>query len=631
MRLILTILFFWYFTANATNYYVSNTGSDVANGISTATAWQTIAKVNVTATSGDSVFLKRGDTWNEQLRPSSSNIYFGAYGSGNKPLITGLQTVSLTNVGNIWSGIAANSVKNLNTVLVNGQIRAKGRYPNTGYLTVNSYTGDSIINTSLTGTPSYVGKEIVVRCASWVIDVTKVITQTTGILKVSPKLTYAGLGGNGYFFQNDSTFLDVQGEWSFDSATKKLCVYSTINPIVQISTIDTLVWLRQKNYITFDNISFQGANKAGFQLDTARHITIQNCSINYSGTLGISGGKSEYVSILNDSIQNSLSGAVYLLSVDPRNLMIDTCNYATITGNYIKNTSTLAGMGMSSDGRYIAVYVIGYKPVITYNRIDSSGYIGVIFNGDTSVVKNNFISNFDLIKDDGGGIYTVGNYVPDGYTNGSQIVSNIIMNGIGAPVGSNWTTAAPGVYLDVASKNIIMDSNSIYNCTSSAISLGVDSNKVRFNNIYNGTGVGLDYNGNANKIYNNAFYASSVSNANVYRRGGNSDIDSNYYSRPLNEYNNFQNITPFYNLLGWQYVIGLDTHSLGTPSFVTSDAALFVYNPTSSDSTIILSGTYISMRRVRYVISIVLHPFTSEILFKMVQLTGTTNKYKYYK
>ncbi|WP_343745853.1 right-handed parallel beta-helix repeat-containing protein [Chitinophaga sp.] len=76
-------------------YYVDSNGSDSANGLSPATAWKTLSKVNtVTFQPGDSVLFKRGDAWTGTLVIKSSGtadarITFGAYGSGEKPRITG--------------------------------------------------------------------------------------------------------------------------------------------------------------------------------------------------------------------------------------------------------------------------------------------------------------------------------------------------------------------------------------------------------------------------------------------------------------------------------------------------------------------------------------------------------------
>lgn len=76
-------------------YFVSKSGNNNADGLTPATAWATMSKVNSSSFSpGDRVLFKRGDTWREQLiiRSSGSangNITFGAYGTGDKPVIDG--------------------------------------------------------------------------------------------------------------------------------------------------------------------------------------------------------------------------------------------------------------------------------------------------------------------------------------------------------------------------------------------------------------------------------------------------------------------------------------------------------------------------------------------------------------
>ena len=75
-------------------YHVDATnGSDSNDGLSSSNAWQTISKVNTHSFfPGDSIGFKRGEIWREQLTiPSSGTsrqpIIFGAYGSGDKPII----------------------------------------------------------------------------------------------------------------------------------------------------------------------------------------------------------------------------------------------------------------------------------------------------------------------------------------------------------------------------------------------------------------------------------------------------------------------------------------------------------------------------------------------------------------
>ena len=90
-----------------TTYYVSNTGSDSSSGTSTGSPWKTVSKVNSRSFSpGDNILFERGDQWMEQLNNSSDGtsgnyITYGAYGTGNKPVID-LNTPGLANA--IYNG-----------------------------------------------------------------------------------------------------------------------------------------------------------------------------------------------------------------------------------------------------------------------------------------------------------------------------------------------------------------------------------------------------------------------------------------------------------------------------------------------------------------------------------------------
>lgn len=75
-------------------YYVSNSGLDTNDGLTPANPWRTISHINKQRLSpGDAVLFQRGNTWREQLRPYSGDatgsVRYGAYGSGEKPLLLG--------------------------------------------------------------------------------------------------------------------------------------------------------------------------------------------------------------------------------------------------------------------------------------------------------------------------------------------------------------------------------------------------------------------------------------------------------------------------------------------------------------------------------------------------------------
>jgi hypothetical protein len=124
-------------TAAATGrvYYVdAASGNDSGSGTSPSSAWRTLAKVTSYATSpgfkaGDQVLLKRGQTWRERLVIDGSRtngaanapVVFGAYGTGDKPVISAGASLGNANQwsetsGHIWQTAAINSAYDLGMV-----------------------------------------------------------------------------------------------------------------------------------------------------------------------------------------------------------------------------------------------------------------------------------------------------------------------------------------------------------------------------------------------------------------------------------------------------------------------------------------------------------------------------------
>jgi len=82
-------------------YYVSTSGYDGNSGISSGSPWATIEHAVSSTSSGATIYLKRGDTWNQGLNASGwSYRTFSAYGSGARPIIDARDIVS----GSTFSG-----------------------------------------------------------------------------------------------------------------------------------------------------------------------------------------------------------------------------------------------------------------------------------------------------------------------------------------------------------------------------------------------------------------------------------------------------------------------------------------------------------------------------------------------
>ncbi len=100
-------------------FYVDATnGEDTNSGTSPSEAWKTFSRVNSsTFVPGDRILFKRGEEWREQLTVSTSGsagnpITFGAYGTGDDPIINGADLVTTwTGVSpgpaNVWQAVLA--------------------------------------------------------------------------------------------------------------------------------------------------------------------------------------------------------------------------------------------------------------------------------------------------------------------------------------------------------------------------------------------------------------------------------------------------------------------------------------------------------------------------------------------
>ncbi|MBJ6724265.1 dockerin type I repeat-containing protein [Geomesophilobacter sediminis] len=120
MRKMIVILLIMLMPGGAlgTTYYVSTSGDDGNDGISPATPWKSLFKLNRTLfLPGDTILFKRGDVWSgadmAPIIPASSGtagnpITWGAYGSGPNPVLTAASYRSKASDwknegGNIWS------------------------------------------------------------------------------------------------------------------------------------------------------------------------------------------------------------------------------------------------------------------------------------------------------------------------------------------------------------------------------------------------------------------------------------------------------------------------------------------------------------------------------------------------
>ena len=287
---------------------------------------------------------------------------------------------------------------------------------------------------------------------------------------------------------------------------------------------------------------------------------------------------------------------------------------------------------------YEAVQTGANNAIIEYNEIDSTGYVGITFDGNNTIVRNNFLNGFCLLKIDGAGIYTW-NGAGQVASTGQKITNNIVINGIGSNEGTSTTgnPIAHGIYLDWGTANMEVSGNSISNCTHSglyihdAFNLNVHNN-TSFNNgqfqvLFASFDAGVPI--RTDIVKNNIFVSKAATQttgsfqtiADDIRSFG--TLDSNYWARPMDDnttinysINNYASGANF-TLAQWQAYSSQDAHSKKSPKTVTTiNDVRFEYNSTEANKTISLDGNYIDVKNVSYNGTITLAPYTSAVLIR---------------
>jgi parallel beta-helix repeat protein len=701
--LIVILSFVVTFGKAETYYFSANSGDDSRKekeAQNPLTPWKTLSKLNSFYSKlrdGDVILFKRGEVFygsiiiSEKDKKKTAAITFDAYGTGAKPIITSLQTISgWKSLGEgIYEKQSTAFPDALNMVLFNGNLQPIGRWPKVnearnGYLTFQSHRDTTAITSNqIANAKSFLGGEVVIRKNLWILDRGRVTGQTASTVNyasfASPAhpTTYVPTDGFGFFFQNHVNTLTAAGDWCYEAATKKIKMcFGDVDPnsqTVKVPAVDNLVEITYGNKIIFDNIAFVGANENAFKITYSTNIQLDNCDISFSGINGIHvinayydlpegvdkkfkekyavpAGLSHDFKITNCTITNTNNNAING----------GNANYWTIQNNRIDNTGMIRGMGLSGDGQYEAIQYVNSNSLVEYNTITNTGYIGINFIGDNTIIKNNYIDRFCMVKSDGGGIYTHGETGAN-----RKVIGNIVGNGIGDVRGTSASQDNPysgqvhGIYMDGNTSNVSIENNTSFNNAHSGLFLGSATNiNVTNNLLYNNTVAQLKAIDNGGlltniKINNNTLVArdsaqlivSFVLTGHYFEGSYNiGSVDNNYYCRPLYEpqgivtqgqpnYPTYYNYpgggiaegytNQFYSLDTWQKLKGWDEHTQKSPKNIDNlDKLRFEFNATKNPRTVNLDGTYIDVKNQVYSGTVTLAPFSSIILIKTSEQTA---------
>jgi hypothetical protein len=663
--------------------YVSNYGSDANTGIGIVgnvvnTAIATIAKLNtLNLQPDDSVHFKNGQIFPGSIILKNSGttghpITICSYGkTGAAPIITGLKTLTgWTNAGGgIWNITISEGTANMNVITMDNNIQRMGRYPNfnttnEGWLFYSSFTGTNTLNTSLTGTPNWMGANAVYKQRSYLTNSVPITAQSGGTLTLGTCYAFDGsvvdmrtdVTNYGFFIQNDIRTLDTLGEWYFNPSTKLFSMYfGTDNPTahtIKASIFDRIIDLGSGgtdapaasaySNITVTNLNIQGGNKFGIQSFNGANNSVKNCNITqcYNGVM--------FWNIPNGVVNNN---NISYINNDAIMQLQSPTGTTNITNNNLSYIGQMEGLAGNFVNTMQGIWTAGANVNVTGNRLDWIGHTGIYFNNSNVLIKNNYITNFCNRKDDAGGIYTFGD---TGSVSNRIVDHNILVNGIGAKAGrpnDTWNGVA-GLYSDGESQNTQWINNTISNVQGEGV-LSNTSVGVKFdNNTFYNINIGINMNRIAqtpahqyclrDTITNNIIWATDInykfdegmlqqptSSLTFAQDVANIGLINNNYYRTTTTYGPFNimysptngGLTYNYlNLLNgdtnlsfsnWKSFSGKDA---GSSQFTGSSTVLYI-NPTLTTAVISIgAGTYTDPTGTTFTGNITLAPYTSKIL-----------------
>jgi parallel beta-helix repeat protein len=485
-------------TTFGATFYLSSTGNDSNTGRAIDQPWRSLARLqaeinagNVQA--GDQVLFARGSTFAGGLALSAAlqgtaaaPVTFGSYGSGNRPVLSGL--VALGNwqsLGNNRWRTTCDSCSAIPTfLLIGGEPQQIARWPNLdegdgGYRYYSSFSGrTSITDPALPASINWVGGEVVLRSIAWVLDRLPIASQSGSTLTFGTPATYDIEAGYGYFIQNHLSALNRDGEWVYDAANKTVTLQWSSNPngqSIEVPTTNRLIEIRGSDHVVFHELELRGAAQDAINTDACAGIAFDEVIVRYAGEAFLNTGSCSEVTLTNSTLRDSMNVG----------LRMSPCANCRVSNTLLERIGMFAGLGGNGDGHYFGAILGGANFVIEQSTMRDVGYVGISFYG-AGTVRNNIVSNFNLVKTDGAGIYT--------YRQSDVVIANnLVRDGTGSRAGTPWSgTGTNGIYIDDDSQRVTVQGNTVLNISGAGIYLHNTRNvTVTDNLIYNSGEAGL--------------------------------------------------------------------------------------------------------------------------------------------
>ena len=420
-------------------------------------------------------------------------------------------------------------------VTKNGTTLPKTRYPETGYLTIetedhsdamftpeNTPWGETLGDMAFVGNNSYNPEamknvdNIVARVLhKWVNDLhyLKAYDNETNKYYTVEPFSMTVRAGDRYYFENIYEELNAPGEWYFDKSAGKLYYVPQADDTVENTVLnacvnDKLVLMRDVHDIAFFGITFCDTNFSCPVVDKDSSVMLNNFGARfpqaeYDTEAAVEITNAEKIDFTNCNFYNIGNSAIQYNKY-VKNASVKSCHFKNIggTGVYIDGLNSeidaeitenihVLDCKIESYGRNwqsaIGVFITHARNCTIQNNEITDGYytaisVGWLWGYDYSVtggiaIKDNLIYNIGQgWLSDMGGIYTLGEQT------GTVISGNVIHDVAADPNEGGY--GGWGLYFDEGSANILAENNLIYNCGSQSFHQHYGKNNLLRNNIF---------------------------------------------------------------------------------------------------------------------------------------------------
>lgn len=430
-------------TARAAEWHVAPGGADGAEG-SAASPLETFAHAVERASAGDTILLARGGEYVTRGL-SVVDLTVGAYGEGPPPVLTASAQVDLPDTWaadpRVRTGPLAEAAL---AVYVNGRFVRRARYPNEGFLRVDtSNAPDTIVDAELSSRPGiaagrWVGAQVRWRRWSWWWETRPIVGHPEATtLELGPEGRFGddhSEAGSGYFIDGDLDELDAPGEWHWEAGALYVFPPAGVDPdTMRVHVVTTSDAGLRASRATLRDLHF--TRFGGDALEINRPSTVNGCRFTEIEADAVRCTWDAQPVVIERSVFRDVRNVAIQVWTNP-----DGAEGSRIERNLFHRIGVERGYGGSGSWHAAGVIVGNARGLVfRLNRVVDTGYAGIILGSDGQTVERNLFARTMQTLNDGGAIYT--------NCNASVIRENIILDTLGDLETSHpWWPLGHGIW-----------------------------------------------------------------------------------------------------------------------------------------------------------------------------------------